>query len=52
MLSGPPPLVLSVWNVPYSRNVNFTGREEILREARRVEAALAPPAKEAGKATP
>src|SRR5258707_10709216 len=34
MLSGPPPLVLSVWNVPYSRNVNFTGRESILRELR------------------
>jgi len=34
MPSSPPPLVLSVWNVPYSRNVNFTGRESILREIR------------------
>ncbi|HEV8607980.1 MAG TPA: FxSxx-COOH system tetratricopeptide repeat protein [Tepidisphaeraceae bacterium] len=34
MLSGPPPLVLSVWNVPYSRNVNFTGRESVLRGMR------------------
>jgi len=32
MLSGPPALALSIWNVPYTRNVNFTGRESILRE--------------------
>src|SRR6185503_16550749 len=34
MPSTLPPLVLSIWNVPYTRNVNFTGREEVLREMR------------------
>src|SRR3954468_20605344 len=31
---NPPPLVLSAWNVPHTRNVNFTGRESVLREMR------------------
>jgi tetratricopeptide (TPR) repeat protein len=31
---NPPPLVLSIWNVPYTRNVNFTGRESVLSEMR------------------
>src|SRR5438045_5049003 len=29
-----PQLLASIWNAPFARNVNFTGREEVLKDMR------------------